>query len=51
MESLTVTKLPIEKKKNANKHFFEILNTQLKFEMPKWMKKEWVPYAFAQKIN
>ena len=36
---------------NANKHFIEILKTQLKFEIPKWMKKEWVKCPITQKIN
>ena len=30
----------LKKAKYANKHFVEILNTQLKFEIPKLMKKE-----------
>ena len=36
--------------KYGNKHFLEILNAQLKFEIPKWMKKEWVTYPIAQKL-
>ena len=41
----------LKKAKYANKHFLEILNTQWKFEIPKLMKKEWVTYPIAQKIN
>ena len=41
----------LKKTKFANKHFLEILNTQLKFEIPKWMKKEWVTYPITQKNN
>ena len=41
----------LKKAKYANEHFLEILDTQLKFEIPKWMKKEWVRYPIAQKIN
>ena len=40
----------LKKAKYANKHFLEVLNTQLKFEIPKWMKKEWVTYQIAQKV-
>ena len=36
MESFNITKIPIKKKKKyANKHFLEIFNIQLKFEIPK----------------
>ena len=50
-KTLTLQKYPIEKKKYANKQFSKFLNTQLKFEIPKLMKMEWVTYEIAQKIN
>ena len=28
-----------------------MLNTQLSFAIPKWMKKEWVTYPIVQKMN
>ena len=52
MESFNIYQnTQLKKAKYANKHFLEILNTQLKFEMPKWMKKEWLTYSIARKIN
>ena len=51
MESFNIYEnTQLKKAKYANKHFLEILNTQLKFEIPKWMKKEWVKYPIAQKL-
>ena len=51
MESFNIYKNTLLKKaKITIKHFLEILNTQLKFAIPKWMKKEWVKYPIAQKI-
>ena len=52
MESFNIYEnTQLKKAKYANKYFLEILNTYLKFEMPKWMKKEWVTYPNAQNIN
>ena len=52
MKSFNIYKnTQLKKAKYANKHFLEILNTQFKFEIPKWMKKEWVKYPIAQQIN
>ena len=52
MESFNIYKnTQLKKAKYANKHFLEIFNTQLKFKVPKWIKKEWVTYLIAQKIN
>ena len=52
LESFDIYKnIQLKKAKYANKHFWKILNTQLKFEISKWMKKKWVTYPIAQKIN
>ena len=41
MESFNINEnTQLKKAKYANKHFLEILNTKIKFEIPKWMKKE-----------
>ena len=41
----------LKKPKYPNKYLLEMLNTQLIFAIPKWMKKEWVTYPIVQKIN
>ena len=47
---LTFKKHPIEKPKYPQKYLFEMLNTQLTFAIPKWMKKEWVTYPIFKKL-
>ena len=52
MESFNIYKnTQLKKAQYANKHFLDILNTNLKFETTKWMKKDWVTYPIAQKVN
>ena len=51
MESFNIYEnTQLKKAKYANKHFLEILITWLKFEIPKWMKKQWVPTQLLKKL-